>query len=69
MQEASDSTPSDLRAKAERCFRLADEVPDELLREALMNYGLELMTRGSSPGSKAVTPNLSRSGPHPIFNY
>ena len=69
MTEPSESALGDLRAKAERCFRLADEVPDKLLREALMSYGRELMNRGSSGDAKGVAPSLSRSGPHPIFKY
>jgi len=69
MSDPSESTLSDLRAKAEACFRLANEVPDKLLSEALMSYGRELMARGSPPVSKTATSSLLRSGPHPLFNY
>jgi len=68
MTNPSESTTGNFRAKAEACFRLANEVSDKLLREALMNYGRELMARSSAPVAKAASVNRLRSGSHPLFN-
>jgi hypothetical protein len=45
MEDSTGKDPDALREKAERCFRLAYAMTDNLVRDALVNYGRELQAR------------------------